>query len=121
MTILRPPHLAKPVGARNPHYQCLDRGPVNARQSSKDLNGFELVRRREIRTLRNLHYKLLLSPLSFLNYTKTTRYEALEKNAVSKPKMPQLGNLQYSCSSRKASLCWEIFPLLIEVEVWALG
>jgi hypothetical protein len=47
----------------------------------------------------------LLSPLSFLNYTKTTKYEALEKNALSKLKMAKLGNLQYSYGSRKASVC----------------
>jgi hypothetical protein len=29
-----------------------------------------------------------------------------EKNAVSELKRPQLGNLQYSCSSRKAPLSW---------------
>jgi len=28
-----------------------------------------------------------------------TKYEALEKNAVSEPEMPQLGNLQYSADS----------------------
>jgi hypothetical protein len=30
-----------------------------------------------------------------------TKYKALEKNAVSELKMPQLGNLQYSRNSRK--------------------
>jgi hypothetical protein len=54
---------------------------------------------REIRTLKNLRCKLPLWPLTFLNYTKMTKYEALEKNAVSEPKMPKLGNLQYSRNS----------------------
>jgi hypothetical protein len=31
-----------------------------------------------------------------VNYTKKTQYEALEKNAVSEPKMPQLCSLKYS-------------------------
>src|SRR3981081_4252996 len=30
-----------------------------------------------------------------------TKYEALEKNAVSEPEMPQLGDLHYSRNSRK--------------------
>jgi hypothetical protein len=28
-----------------------------------------------------------------------TKYEALEKNAVSEPIRPQIGNLKYSCNS----------------------
>jgi hypothetical protein len=46
-----------------------------------------------------------------------TKYEALEKNAVSEPKMLQLGNLQYSRCSRKAPLYWEIFGLFIDGEI----
>jgi hypothetical protein len=46
-----------------------------------------------------------------------TKYEALEKNAVSEPKMPPLGNLKYSRNSRKASLYWEIFGLFIDGEI----
>jgi hypothetical protein len=46
-----------------------------------------------------------------------TKYEASEKNAVSVPKMPQLGNLQYSRHSRKASVYWEIFGLFIDGEI----
>ena len=42
-----------------------------------------------------------LWPLTFLNYTKMTKYEALEKNAVSEPEMPQPGDLHYSRNSRK--------------------
>jgi hypothetical protein len=49
--------------------------------------------------LRNLHCKLPLWHLIFLNYT--AKYEALEKNAVSELKMQQL---QYSRLSRKAPL-----------------
>src|SRR5229473_2878790 len=60
-----------------------------------------LARSREIRTLRNLRCELSLWPLTFLNYTKMTKYEALEKNAVSEPEMPQLGDLHYSRNSRK--------------------
>jgi hypothetical protein len=47
-----------------------------------------------------------------------TKYEALEKNAVSAPKMPPLGNLKYSRNSRKASFYWEIFGLFIDGEIW---
>jgi hypothetical protein len=46
-----------------------------------------------------------------------TKYEALEKNAVSEPEMPQLGNLQYSRHSRKASLYWEILGLFIDGQI----
>jgi hypothetical protein len=46
-----------------------------------------------------------------------TKYEASEKNAVSVPKMPQLGNLQYSRHPRKASVYWEIFSLFIDGEI----
>jgi hypothetical protein len=46
-----------------------------------------------------------------------TKYEALEKNAVSEPKMLQLGNLQYSRRSRKASVYWGIFGLFIDGEI----
>jgi hypothetical protein len=76
-----------------------------------------LARPREIRTPRNLRCKLPLWHLIFLNYTKMTKYEASEKNAVSVPKMPQLGNLQYSRHSRKASVYWEIFGLFIDGEI----
>ena len=76
-----------------------------------------LARPREIRTPRNPRCKLSFWPLTFRNYTKMTKYEALEKNAVSEPKMPPLGNLKYSRNSRKASLCWEIFGLFIDREI----
>ncbi len=78
-----------------------------------------LARPREIRTAAIVRCKLLLSPFTFLNYTKQTKYEAQEKNAVSKPKMPQLGNLKYSRNSRKVPLYWEIFGLFIRGEIEA--
>ena len=51
------------------------------------------------------------APFTFLNYTKMTKYEALEKNAVSETEMPQLENLQYSPIRRNGPLCWGIFGL----------
>ena len=72
-----------------------------------------LARPREIRTPRNPHCKLPLWLLIFLNYTKMTKYEGLEKNAVSETVKIQLGILQYSRRSRKASAYWEIFDLFI--------
>jgi hypothetical protein len=60
---------------------------------------------------------LSLSPFTVVNYTKKTKYEALEKNAVSVPKMLQIGNLKYSRISRKAPLYWEIFGLFIDGEI----
>lgn len=48
------------------------------------------------------------------------KYEALEKDAVSKPKMAQLGNLRYNSTCRTASLCWEFFGLFIEREIKGL-
>jgi hypothetical protein len=59
--------------------------------------------------------------LDVLSRTKMTKYEALEKNAVSEPKILQLDNLQYSRSSRKASLYWETLGLIIDGEIgWPL-
>jgi hypothetical protein len=46
--------------------------------------------RRKIRTLSKLERKLLRSPFGFQNYTKTVKYEALEKNVVSNRKSPSL-------------------------------
>jgi hypothetical protein len=54
---------------------------------------------------------------TFLNYTKMTKYEALEKNAISALKIAQLGNLKYSRISRKASLYWEILGLFIDGKI----
>jgi hypothetical protein len=72
---------------------------------------------REIRTLKSQRCKLLLSPFEFLNYTKTAKYEALEKNALSEPRMPALDNLKYSRDSRKAPLYWQIFGRSIDGEI----
>ena len=55
--------------------------------------------------------------VTFLNYTEMSKYEALEKNAVSEPKMQQLGNLKYSRNFRKAPLYWDIFGLFIDGEI----
>jgi hypothetical protein len=49
-----------------------------------------LARPREIRTLSKPERKLLRSPFGFQNCTKTTKYEALEKNVVSNGKLPSL-------------------------------
>jgi hypothetical protein len=76
-----------------------------------------LARPRAIRTPRHLRCKLSLWSLIFRNYTKRAKYEALEKNAVSGPEMPQLDNLRYGCNSRKASLYWEIFGLFNHGEI----
>jgi hypothetical protein len=46
-----------------------------------------------------------------------TKYEALEKNAVSETKMLPLGNLKYTRNSRKASPYWGIFGLFIDGEI----
>jgi hypothetical protein len=63
-----------------------------------------------------LRSKLLLSPFNGMNYTKTTKYEALAKDTVYETKLPQIRNVKYSRNSRKASLCREIFDLFIERE-----
>jgi hypothetical protein len=52
-----------------------------------------LARPKGIRNGGNPRRKLVLRPFTFLNYTKMAKYEALEKNAVSGPKMPRPGNL----------------------------
>ena len=62
---------------------------------------------------------VFLWPCTFPNYTKTTKYEALEKNAVSAPKTPQLGDLHLKPSPSKSPLCWEIFGLILGGEIWA--
>ena len=46
-----------------------------------------------------------------------TKYEGLEQNAVSETVEMQLGNLQYSRRSRKASAYGEIFGLFIDGEI----
>ena len=59
-----------------------------------------------IRTWCEFGFKLSLWRFTFRNYTKSTWYEASEKNAVSETKMPQLSNLKYSCSYRNAPIYW---------------
>ena len=62
-----------------------------------------------------------MSPrLTFPNYTKITKYEASEKNAVSETEMPHLGNLKDSRNSRKAPVYWEIFGLSTSGDLGAL-
>jgi hypothetical protein len=55
----------------------------------------------ETRTEADFDFKLCLWRFTFLNRTKPTKYEALEKNAVSRPIVPKIGNLRYSCDPRK--------------------
>ena len=57
-----------------------------------------------IRTWGEFDFKLSVWRFTFLNYTKSTKYEALEKNAVSKPQTAQLSTLKYSLVFRKAQL-----------------
>jgi hypothetical protein len=46
-----------------------------------------------------------------------TKYEALEKNAVSEPEMPQLGDSPLQSQLSKAPLYWEIFGLFIDGKI----
>jgi hypothetical protein len=92
-----------------------------ATRSTRSCRGcVALARPREIRTAGIVRCKLLLSPFTFLNYTKWTKYEALEKNAVSEPKMAQLRNLRYRRNYRKAPFYWEIFGLPDDREIGML-
>jgi hypothetical protein len=50
---------------------------------------------KKIQTRRKRRRKMRLSRFTFLNYTKMTRYEALEKNVVSTANCFLFGNLQY--------------------------
>src|SRR5882724_9723154 len=63
---------------------------------------------KEIQTRRNFRAHKWLSKLSFLNYTKMTKYEALEKNAVSNRKMRLLTNLRYGQSQVNGSVFWGV-------------
>jgi len=69
---------------------------------------------------KNLRCELSLWPLTFLNYTKMTKYEALEKNAVSEPEMPQSGDLHYSRNSRKPHFIGR-FSAYSLMENWVAG
>jgi hypothetical protein len=46
-----------------------------------------------------------------------TKYEALEKNAVSEPEMPQLGDLHYSRNSRKPHFIGRFSALFIDGKI----
>src|ERR1700738_4803179 len=59
----------------------------------------------EARTEADFDFKLCLWRCTFLNRTKPTKYEALEKNAVSGPIVPKIGNLRYSRDPRKPHFC----------------
>src|ERR1700676_1300962 len=67
----------------------------------------------ETRTEADFDFKLCLWSFTFLNCTKPTKYEALEKNAFSKPIVPKIGNLQYSHDPRKPHFCSGIFDLTL--------
>jgi hypothetical protein len=75
--------------------------------------GFTAAEKTELRW----RCKLLLSPFTFLNYAKVTKYEALEKNVVSEPKYRNSGNLKYSGNSRNAPLRLKIFGLFVNGEI----
>ena len=53
-----------------------------------------------------LHRKLLRPPFSFQNCTKMTKYEALEKNAVSNRKLSSLRQSLVRSVTQKVSVCW---------------
>ena len=57
-----------------------------------------------IRTWGEFGLKLCLWRFTFLNYTKLTQYEALEKNAVSRQQIAEFGTLKYSLAFEKAQL-----------------
>ena len=57
-----------------------------------------------IRTWGEFGLKLCLWRFAFLNYTKLTKYEALEKNAVSRQQIAKLSTLKYSLVFKKAQL-----------------
>ena len=70
----------------------------------------------QIRTEAGFDFKLCLWRFTFLNRTKPTKYEALEKNAVSRPIVPKIGNLRYSRDPRKPHFCSGIFGLFADAE-----
>ena len=53
-----------------------------------------------------MHCKLLRSPFTFQNYTKMTKYEALEKNVVSNHKLPSLRQSLVRSFTWNVSVCW---------------
>jgi hypothetical protein len=56
------------------------------------------------RTWGEFGFKLSLWRFTFLNYTKSTKYEALEKNAATRRQIARLSTLKYSLVFRKAQL-----------------
>src|SRR5450755_1402397 len=83
------------------------RGPSRARAilawplASRRLCSVTLAHPTEPRTEVDFDFKLCLWRFTFLNRTKPTKYEALEKNAFSRPIVPKIRNLQYSHNPRK--------------------
>jgi hypothetical protein len=69
---------------------------IELRRSGQLGSSLFLGRAREIRTQWSWGCKLSHWRLDFLNHTKTIRYEALEKKAVSEPKIRYVNTLQYS-------------------------
>src|SRR5882762_1312512 len=66
----------------------------------------------KIRTPSKLQRKLLRSPFSFQNCTKTAKYEALEKNVVSNHKLPsRRQSLVRSFSYKSLSLLGILRPI----------
>jgi hypothetical protein len=60
-------------------------------------------------------FPLQVFPLAvrFLNYTKTTKYEAPEKHAVPKRQIPQLAISSTAATIEKPPLYWDCFGLFI--------
>jgi hypothetical protein len=80
-----------------------------------------LARPTVTRTEANFDFKLCLWRFAFLNRTKPTKYEALEKNAVSRPIVPKIGNLRYSRDPRKPLFCLGIFGLFVDAKARTPG
>ena len=55
-----------------------------------------------IRTWSEFGFQLSLWRFTFLKHTKSTKYEALEKNIDSRPRIGQLSALKYSLGFRDA-------------------
>jgi hypothetical protein len=65
--------------------------------------------------------QLLLSPLTFLNYTRMMKYEASGKNAASEINVIYLGNIKYGRNYQKAPLSWKNLKLIHVRKTGALG
>jgi hypothetical protein len=86
------------------HFLVLDNWPAYL------FEPIALARPREIRTLTNLRYKLLLVPFNILNCTKKMKYEASERKCSLRARMPQLGSLKYSSSVERPALLGSFAP-----------